>query len=90
MTTMIEPGNPEPGVTLPLRNEELVKMLHCSRCKLRYMPSKSTSSLRLTYCSFLCELGDLGFSMQGLEGMVRKPRDESSPPAELPEPVAAG
>ncbi len=64
-------------------------MPQCSRCKLSYMPSKSTSSLRLTYCSFLCELGDLGFSMQGLEGMVRKPRDESGPAIELPVPVVA-
>ena len=90
MTAMIEPGDPGTGVTPPLRNEELVKMPLCSRCKLSYMPSKSTSSLRLTYCSFLCELGDLGFSMQGLEGMVRKPREEAGPALELAEPVVAG
>ena len=45
----------------------------CPICKLVYVPSKSTSALRLTYCSFLCELGDLGFSMSGLEHMERAP-----------------
>jgi hypothetical protein len=53
------------------QNAELTEMVRCIRCKLRYAPTKSTSSLKLTYCSFLCELGDLGFSMQGLEHMER-------------------
>ena len=35
----------------------------------------------LTYCSFLCELGDLGFSMQGLEHMERAPKAEAAPEA---------
>ena len=51
------------------------------------MPTKSTSDLRLTYCSFLCELGDLGFSMSGLEHMERVPREGAETPPEL-EPVA--
>ncbi len=48
----------------------------CERCGLSYAPAKSTSSLRLTYCSFLCELGHLGFSISGLEHMARIPHEE--------------
>lgn len=59
----------------------------CKRCQLSYVLAKSTSALRLTYCSFLCELGDLGFSMAGLESMERAPASETPPEAE-PEPVA--
>jgi hypothetical protein len=61
---------------VPVRNGELVSMPRCKRCNLLYMPTKSSSALRLTYCSFLCELGDLGFSMQGLEQMERAPKPE--------------
>ena len=69
------------------RNEELVAMPRCARCKLSYVPAKSTSALKLTYCSFLCELGDLGFSISGLEHMelVKKVADEQ--PEREPEPV---
>ncbi len=73
----------------PLHNAELVKMPRCTRCGLSYLPTKSTSALRLTYCSFLCELGDLGFSMTGLEHMERKkktPEEDDAPPEA--EPVA--
>ncbi|MGI8925432.1 MAG: hypothetical protein ACR2HN_02150 [Tepidiformaceae bacterium] len=72
------------------RDADLVKLPRCIRCQLSYMPSKSTSALKLTYCSFLCELGDLGFSMTGLEHMQRAPKR----PAALldaeaePEPIA--
>jgi len=45
------------------------------------MPTKSTSALRLTYCSFLCELGDLGFSMVGLEHMERAKKPVETPAA---------
>jgi hypothetical protein len=77
--------------TLPAFNAELVSMPRCKRCNLLYMGTKSTSALRLTYCSFLCELGDLGFSMQGLEQMERAPREEASEeaPAEELEPAAS-
>jgi hypothetical protein len=47
----------------------------CLRCNITYAPAKSTSELRLTYCSFLCELGHLGFSISGLEHMERNPRE---------------
>ena len=74
------------------RDAELDALLQCTRCKLRYLPQKSTSSLKLTYCSFLCELGDLGFSMVGLEHMERAPKTEaaaeSSDQSEPVEPVA--
>ncbi len=67
------------------RDAEFSGMIRCKRCNLLYSPSKSTSALRLTYCSFLCELGDLGFSMQGLEHMERVKKDEQHG-----EPVKAG
>jgi hypothetical protein len=72
------------SVAPPVRDAELVSMPRCKRCNLLYLATKSTSALRLTYCSFLCELGDLGFSMQGLEHMERVPKVEE----ETPEPVA--
>jgi len=71
------------------RNEELVSVPRCARCKLTYIPAKSTSALKLTYCSFLCELGDLGFSISGLEHMelIRKDAEAAAEILE-PEPVA--
>ena len=88
MTTATEDSNDQHPVVLPAHNAELTTMPHCTRCKLPYVPSKSTSALKLTYCSFLCELGDLGFSIVGLEHMERKKKPET--PAEPPaEPVAA-
>jgi hypothetical protein len=66
-----EEAPPEPVA----RDVVVGNLLRCTRCKLSYLPSKSTSSLRLTYCSFLCELGDLGFSMAGLENMTLKKKD---------------
>jgi hypothetical protein len=74
------------------RNEELVAMPHCTRCSLVYVPSKSSSALKLTYCSFLCELGDLGFSIQGLENMELIRKDAEAPVDEQdrePEPVGS-
>jgi hypothetical protein len=70
-----------------LRDVELKAMPRCTRCNLTYTPAKSTSALRLTYCSFFCELGDLGFSMNGLETMelVKKSAVENPIP---PEPIA--
>ncbi|MGB4860937.1 MAG: hypothetical protein WBO97_00620 [Tepidiformaceae bacterium] len=74
---------------LPTTNSDLPSMLRCKRCNLLYVGNKSTSALRLTYCSFLCELGDLGFSMQGLENMERVAKeDPESEEAPAPEPVA--
>ena len=68
-----------------------VAMLRCKRCNLLYMGNKSTSALRLTYCSFLCELGDLGFSISGLEHMELVKKDAAPDPDRDPllEPSAA-
>lgn len=88
MSTMTDDRDDGPAVTLPGRNAEIVKMPRCSRCNLSYIPGKSTSALKLTYCSFLCELGDLGFSMTGLENMQLIKKIEVEPPDAVPEPVA--
>ena len=67
----------------PARDVQLTSLHRCTRCGLSYLPSKSTSALKLTYCSFLCELGDLGFSMAGLEAMQKAPpadAQSSDPP----------
>lgn len=74
---------------IPTPKSDLVTMPRCKRCNLLYVGTKSTSALRLTYCSFLCELGDLGFSMQGLEHMERAPKAEVEAPAGALAPVAA-
>lgn len=84
MSTMTE--DRDHGTEVPLRDAEIVSMPRCRRCNLSYLPAKSTSALRLTYCSFLCELGDLGFSMSGLEHMERAARPEAEPE---PEPATA-
>ncbi|MFN0094789.1 MAG: hypothetical protein ACKVVT_08435 [Dehalococcoidia bacterium] len=65
----------------PAHNQEIGSLLRCKRCNLNYVPNKSTSALRLTYCSFFCELGDLGFSMAGLEHMQRRPEETAASPA---------
>lgn len=39
----------------------------CVRCGLRYDWRRSSSdSLKMTYCSHLCEAGDLGFTLEAL------------------------
>lgn len=82
MSTMTEDRDDSaPTPQLPQRDAELVSMPRCARCHLSYMPTKSTSALRLTYCSFLCELGDLGFSMVGLEHMERVKKPVETPAA---------
>jgi len=85
MGIMTEDRNDGPSAPLPQGDAELVGMARCTRCKLAYLPMKSTSALRLTYCSFLCELGDLGFSMTGLEHMERVKK-----PVEAPVETEAG
>lgn len=74
------------GVQPPMHDADGSVMSRCARCQLSYLPAKSTSALKLTYCSFLCELGDLGFSMSGLENMERKPADEAT---DSPVPVTS-
>ena len=55
----------------------------CARCGLRYDWRKSPGSLKMTYCSSLCEKADLGFTVEALL------RYERATPAE-PEPAAPG
>ena len=88
MSTVTDDRDEGTTMSLPARNEEIVKLPRCSRCNLSYIPAKSTSALKLTYCSFLCELGDLGFSMTGLENMQLIKKIEGEPAEPAPEPVA--
>lgn len=67
---------------------EMREMLRCKRCNLPYTSARSTSALRLTYCSLFCELSDLGFSMDALEHMERKQLEEEQNEQERGEPVA--
>ncbi|MDZ7727781.1 MAG: hypothetical protein U5Q44_06065 [Dehalococcoidia bacterium] len=62
--------------------------MHCKRCNLPYASSRSTSALRLTYCSLFCELSDLGFSMDALEHMEKAQDDQSGTDEQEREPVA--
>lgn len=85
--TMVDTSGPN-ALPAPAYGPDSEEMLRCTRCELRYVPTKSTSSLRLTYCSFLCELGDLGFSIAGLEHMEPQPQQVEPPTVELePQPV---
>ena len=84
MSTMTEDRDNGAQTQPLLQDVELLTMPRCARCNLSYLPTKSTSALRLTYCSFLCELGHLGFSMAGLEQMERKPREAGEPAEPLP------
>ena len=86
MSTMTEDRDESMPIPRPPLHADLVAMPHCKRCNLAYLPTKSTSALRLTYCSFLCQLGDLGFSMAGLEHMERVKKE---PAESAPQPVAA-
>ena len=94
MSVMTEKQDDGAQSPMPLRNAELGSLLRCTRCKLSYLPQKSTSALKLTYCSFLCELGDLGFSITGLEHMeLRKPGEgegEGEGEPSEPEAITAG
>lgn len=78
----IPAGKSVDGAQAPIPGGPDAAMLRCTRCGLSYLPVKSTSALKLTYCSFLCELGDLGFSMTGLENMERKRADTSDEAAD--------
>ena len=92
VSKMVDATGPQTPADLPppAFGEDSEEMVRCTRCELRYQPSKSTSALRLTYCSFLCELGDLGFSITGLEHMQRTPKelDSPAPEEEQGEPAA--
>ncbi len=81
-------GQESPKVALPeVASTPLVRLNRCERCKLPYLQAKSTSALKLTYCSFLCELGDLGFSMVGLETMKRIDKEPETTTEQPPQEV---
>jgi hypothetical protein len=46
------------------RIEERVQ---CKACGSYYYPHKSSSSLRLTWCTILCEVKDLGYHLRSFE-----------------------
>lgn len=50
-----------------------IVMRECQRCHVKYDFSRSTSELKLTYCGILCQIGDLGFSLEALLTMEIKP-----------------
>lgn len=55
----------------------------CGRCGLRYDWRKSPSSMKMTYCSSLCEKADLGFTLEALLRYERAvaPEEEPATPA---------
>lgn len=57
----------------------------CARCNLRYDWRKSPSSMKMTYCSSLCEKADLGFTLEALLRYERvKAAGEEEPEAAAP------
>jgi endogenous inhibitor of DNA gyrase (YacG/DUF329 family) len=53
----------------------------CKRCQTPYHWEKSSSNLKMTYCSILCEIGDLGFSIDSifyLERMEKKTQEQQN------------
>lgn len=57
----------------------------CARCGLRYDWRKSPSSMKMTYCSSLCERADLGFT---LEALLKYQPEKNREPAEAAETSA--
>ena len=54
----------------------------CARCNQRYDWRKSPSSMKMTYCSSLCEKADLGFTLEALLAYERAvPTEEPATPA---------
>ena len=78
-------GSPDAGQAL----DAAIRLLGVEDLQRRMPAQLSGGALRLTYCSFLCELGDLGFSMVGLETMERAKKTDT-PAAEPPAPEPAG
>ena len=71
METPIGPG----AVGINLNNIKV-----CGRCGLRYDWRKSASAtLKMTYCSSLCERADLGFTLDALLRISREDREPAAP-----------
>ncbi len=54
----------------------------CARCGLRYDWRKSPSSMKMTYCSSLCERADLGFTLEALLKFSPPSKSEPTPAGE--------
>ena len=51
----------------------------CARCSLRYDWRKSPSSMKMTYCSSLCERADMGFTIEALLKTTRVVKEPATP-----------
>lgn len=51
----------------------------CKRCNTPYQTDKSKSSLKLTWCGVLCEIGDLGYVLSNFEKSVIAKKNPESP-----------
>jgi len=61
---------------------DLSNIKRCGRCGQRYDWRKSPSStLKMTYCSSLCERADLGFTLEALLKFEPKRVAEEAPAA---------
>lgn len=71
MTEEIGPG----GTGMQFSNIKV-----CKRCALRYdWRNSPSSSLKMTYCSSLCEQADLGFTVEALLKFKREIPAEGTP-----------
>jgi hypothetical protein len=64
------------------------ELVPCKKCGTPYHPNKSTSSLKLTWCSVICESNELGFHLNSWINQPVKVRPEAEP-LRLEEPVLA-
>jgi hypothetical protein len=71
-------------------NNVMEKLLDCEKCGTHYHFKGSTASLKMTYCSIMCEVTGLGFSLEALEKnkyerMIAQPIRVDLPPEEIVE-----
>lgn len=52
--------------TLPLNHPQVSTMHTCAKCGMRYSWPRSSSALKMTYCTSLCEFLALGFTIDEL------------------------
>lgn len=64
------------------RTIELTHIRTCAHCGLRYDWRRSPSgSLKMTYCNSLCEMADLGFTIEALLRFEQAPATRALPAA---------
>lgn len=76
------------GVTsTPHKDDICVSIIHkCEHCGSGYDWRKSTATLRMTYCGWLCERAVYGFVIRDIEHWeLEKPIHKDVPP--IPEPA---